>query len=217
MKQASLTYIGHFLAACMDFAMGILIVSILGSIFSVEIPLWVYVLGAFLAVLPDMDIILDVLKGSDLQGWDHHLTIMHRPTVILPTVAVIGAFLGFFLGSPLFYSLVFILCVFWHYLHDTKGFGGGGIAWLWPVSRMYWGFSGGEIPEEVRTREEPFYLEWIKPTALSVRELGFVVIILTGAAFFDIQLSLYASYLLPLFSACVLLVWMYTETTKKPL
>jgi hypothetical protein len=205
--RTAFKYAGHFFAGCMDFAAGVLVVSVVGAVCGVEVPLWAYPLGAFLAVLPDMDIILPVLRASNLLGWDHHQTIMHRPVLVLPTVALLGAVIGFALGNPAFYSLLFFLCVFWHYVHDTRGFGGGGIAWFWPVSRFYWGLFGGEVPEDVRDRDTPFYFEWLSPTSLSVREFFLAALFLLAAPMFDQALVPWVTLLEPLFIFSALLLW----------
>jgi hypothetical protein len=208
-------YIGHFLAACLDFAAGVFIVATLSAVLQVDVPLWVYPLSAFLAVLPDTDIFLPVLRASDLLGWDHHQTFMHRPLLILPAVTLLGTVIGFLLGNLLFYALVFFSCVFWHYVHDTKGMvPEGGIAWAWPFSRYYLSPFGKDVPEQVRHRETPFYLEWIHPTVLSVRELFFAVLFLTFAPVFDQNLIVWATYLVPLFGVSILCVWILFSKRK---
>lgn len=198
---------GYFFAGCMDFAAGVLIVSILSALFYIEVPLWAYVLGAFLAVLPDMDLMKDLAKVS-VKGWDHHRTFMHKPALVIPATAIVGVIVGLLAGNIFFWVSVFVLCVFWHYVHDTKGMGGYGIAWLWPLSVNYWSLRGSERPEDAFTASETWFLDWIHPTPLSVRELSCTVLFLTCAPIFDQMLVEWVTILLPLFCVGVFTVWL---------
>lgn len=200
-------YIGHALPACMDLAVGALIVSMIGFYTGNELPLWMYLVGALLAVVPDVDLLADIFKAKDLKGWDHHQTPTHRPVIMLPAFTLLGALVGVLLGNIFLYAGIFFLCVFWHYIHDTKELGGGGIAWFWPYSKKYWSFTSSQNPEEIDLWNIESYSLWIHPRALSVRELSITAVTLVAVAFFEPRLVALVSYFLPLFAVGVLGVW----------
>ncbi len=207
LPEKAFIYAGHFLAGCEDFAVGILIVSLVSYGNGIVVPLWVYTLGMFLAVLPDMDILFRVLRANDLRGCDHHQTLMHRPVIVLPLITLIGALLGWFLGDVSLYVEIFFCCVLWHYVHDTKGFGGGGIAWFWPLSNNFWSFWGSEKPKPAPMDGEPYYQKWVHPTALSVGEMMIAALALIVVAILDYRLAEPVLVLAPLFGVIVLLIW----------
>lgn len=141
--------------------------------FGIELPLWAYLIGGILGFLPDFDVIWPILI-QDRPNGDHHQTLMHRPIFLLPIVAVTGWLVGGF-----FWSTTATLCVFWHYLHDTPEFGGGGLAWFWPFSQKYWSIlKGGISPERsimaMSESEHRKWLEekWLQPSKISFREIG---------------------------------------------
>lgn len=121
------------LAALLDFSIGTLIVFVFkAQLFTgSKSELWQYLLGGLLAVSPD---ILGVLKlyvvGSrnpNLPKVHHHDSISHRPLAIIPLASAAAYAFG---GMD--WAWIAGLCLFAHYLHDTKGFGGSNMAWLWP-------------------------------------------------------------------------------------
>ncbi len=163
---------GNAMAAFMDFGVGTFITALLGLAFGLELPAWAYLVGGVLGFLPDFDVIWSILYRGHPQG-DHHQTLMHRPIVILPITAIAGWLLG---GA--FWSATATACVFWHYLHDTPEFGGGGVAWFWPFSKKYWSFRNEWISPErsVMANSETDHKSWIeetwlKPSAISCREI----------------------------------------------
>lgn len=191
----------------MDLSVGMLIVSMVGFYSGIEMPLFIYVVGALLAIVPDVDLLGEIFKAKDLKGWDHHQTLTHRPIIMLPVFTVLGALVGFLSGNIVLYASVFFLCVFWHYIHDTKEFGGGGIAWFWPYSKKYWSFTSVELPEDSEMGKHESYQMWIHPSALSVRELSITAIVLVAVAFFDSRFVVFVSYFLQLFAVGVVSVW----------
>lgn len=125
------------------------------------------VLGGVLAFLPDFDLIVPILRKRYENIPKHHTTLMHRPIVLLPLASTAA----FFIGGP-FWALVAFICITWHYVHDTKGFGGGGLQWFWPYSKKEWSLSGPERP----AKQIPFRVwlrdNWMHPSELSVREVA---------------------------------------------
>jgi hypothetical protein len=202
----------NVLAGFLDFTIGALIVVIIESMFGASIVPWHLIAGSALAVLPDFDLIVPILLDT-VRG-DHHQTLFHRPMVMLPTSIMIGWFIG---GGV--WASIAGLCVFWHFLHDTRGLGGGGIAWFWPFSEQYWSLRGTQNPRSVKVDyHEWIYNNWLRPSILSVREVALGSILLAIAAWI-MNRSLVLSILLFVFvwsSVCVLwIIWQATRKKKK--
>ncbi|TSC89816.1 MAG: hypothetical protein G01um10143_306 [Parcubacteria group bacterium Gr01-1014_3] len=134
--------VGNGMAAALDLSMGIFIVFLASKVAGREIAVSALVIGAILAVLPDFDVIFMFLGRGKVYG-DHHQMWPHRPAIVIPVVVLLGWFLG-----GVFWGIVGGACVFWHYIHDTRGFGGGGIAWFWPLSKKYYSLKGAEDPKD---------------------------------------------------------------------
>ncbi len=144
--------LANALAGSLDFCMGALIAAATLSTLGMQPALWHLVVGGILALLPDFDILGPILLGHEVEG-NHHVTLLHRPVLVIPAAALAGYLLG---GHA--WALVAFLCVSWHYLHDTPPLGMGGIAWLWPLDSRYWSPWG---PQEPHTAGMSHY-EWLK-------------------------------------------------------
>jgi hypothetical protein len=155
---------GSALAGSMDLAVGVLIATIISSAMSVPVVWWHLLVGAVLAILPDFDIIFQIVTFGHVNS-AHHRSPLHRPVLLLPLITIVGWLAG---GEWLAYTA--FICVLWHYVHDTKGFGGGGIAWAWPFSKKYWSLTGSH---ELYHMNHAQWIEnyWLKPTKLSIREV----------------------------------------------
>lgn len=152
---------GEFLAGFLDLCAGIFIVHILGIIFNkASISAADYFLGAILAVLPDIDLAYLFLKKGKVEG-NHHEIITHRPLIMVPLLAGAGMLFG---GA--FWAITAPACLLWHYLHDTEGFGGGGVGWLWPLSKKYYSPFGNCEPHESLSGSGGSFHAWIKDTWL---------------------------------------------------
>ena len=81
------------MAAFMDFGVGTLITALIALAFGIELPVWGYLIGGVLGFLPDFDVIWPTLI-QDRPNGDHHQTLMHRPIILLPVVAVAGWLIG---------------------------------------------------------------------------------------------------------------------------
>lgn len=133
-------YAANLLAGFMDFGVGALIAA---AVFAAggSAAWWQLLAGGFFALLPDMDNIWPILRGRVEK--DHHATVMHMPLLVLPLVAIAA----FILGGAL-WGATALLCVLWHYVHDTPPLGGG-IRWLWPLG-------------DEKMREQPYHELWIQ-------------------------------------------------------
>lgn len=160
--------LGNGLAAFLDFCMGIFIAHTISAFFNQSPTFQVYIFGAILGLLPDIDVIYMFVHKGLVYGDHHQESLMHRPIVIIPTTTLFANLLG---GNQ--WSLITFMCITWHYIHDTKILGGGnGLNWLWPF-----------------TKNNPFksshenWVEntWLRPSRKSAIEisLGFILLLIT--------------------------------------
>jgi hypothetical protein len=165
----------NMLAAFFDLTAGACIAAIVAMNFGVELLPAQLIFGSIFAVLPDFDLFIPIL--SDTFRGDHHTTLFHRPLIMLPVSILIAGLIG---GS--LWAVIAGLCVFSHFLHDTRDFGGGGIAWFWPFSKKYWSLRGGENGERVNIHRRWIHKNWLQPSVLSVIECvcGCVLLAITS-------------------------------------
>lgn len=169
--------VANAMAAFMDFGVGCLIAELSFLSFNVTIP-WQYIfIGGLLALIPDLDLVPSVLSGKSA-SFDHRQTLFHRPFVVLPLTVCVALLLG-----GVVWALVTLLCVLWHYLHDTNFVDTSyGIAWLWPFSNKYWSVWGSYISQSSMGHHQWLEHFWLRPTFLSARELsvGLLCLITAG-------------------------------------
>ncbi len=200
------------LAGVLDLAAGLFFVYMLGEYLSYPLSWWQYAIGAFLGASPDIDLLLGFF-GKDPDYHHEHLT--HRPILGIPFAIAIGWFIG---GT--FWALAAGVGVFWHYLHDTKGFlllYDNGIGWFWPFSRKYWGVQnlrvvGEDLKEFIQKEETGFntiYACYLGPTQRALTELiptglllGYVVGNLFAHSLGALVAALFYMSIIALWDAC---------------
>lgn len=168
MKRTVLLLIGNALAAFMDFGIGTAIATGVTTWCGIHLPWYLVFIGGVLALVPDFDLVPSVIHGVS-PSFDHRQTCFHRPLLILPLIITTAYLFG---GSM--WALIAGLCVFTHYVHDTNFVGTNyGIAWLWPFSHRYWSIFGSFTPKRtVGSHHEWLQKNWLRPSLLSVREIG---------------------------------------------
>ena len=160
-------YAGNLMAAVMDAGIGMLITSVTSLYFGITLTMPALMLGAFLALLPDLDLVPSVLRHATIT-FDHRQTLLHRPLLLLPVVTLFS----FWLGGTL-WAIIAFTCVLWHFLHDTNFVDDTyGVAWLWPFSNQFWSVRGFFEPPVPLSHEEWLKKHWLRPTDVSLRELG---------------------------------------------
>lgn len=118
-------FIGLFQIGFLDLVAGAFIAHILHKSFYTEpAPIVVYLVGAIIAALPDLDILV-ALSQKKILNLTHRNTIFHKPLLFMAIPALILAFI-----HP-FWALLWALPLFFHYLHDTVG-ESSGIQWFSP-------------------------------------------------------------------------------------
>jgi len=123
--------LGYGMAMIFDVSVGMLITLLASEAFGANLSIQNCLIGGMLSIAPDVDILYMFIRKGKVYT-DHHQFITHRPVFGITIAVLIG-----WVGGGINWSITATACVFWHYLHDTYGFGGGGIAWLWPFSKYY--------------------------------------------------------------------------------
>lgn len=215
-----LYFVAHGFAATLDWVMGVFIVWALGQLWPHELAWYHYALGALLGIAPDFDLLHQLLflkKGEGLT--DHHDWLTHRPAFMLP----LAAGLGYLLGGE-FWAVVAALPIFAHYLHDTRGLGGGGIGWLWPFSKMHYGLSlkKGILvthPSEAKAlwpdHNQWLEKEYLRPSRRSERELSisaFLLAVVVSETVDNVDIGIGVGILV---FAVVTVLWYVFERMKK--
>ena len=197
------------MAAFLDFAIGVLIVSLVARVFSMNVQLWQVALGGILALLPDFDMIYPLVRKKYAGAEDHHASLMHRPLLVLPVAT--GA--AWWFGGTLWASITF-LCVFWHFLHDTKQFGDAGLAWFWPFSKKEWSLVGSEDPPQNPKVVDWIYGRWLTPSPMSFLEItiGAVALAIGSGLVFGYRIA-EVFFVLPLIGT--FFVWGLYSMVKK--
>lgn len=170
--------------AFLDFGIGTMLVSLMGAVLGHEVQWWQCLIGGILALAPDLDVVWMFANREGVYT-DHHQFITHRPIFGIGVAAIVGYLTGGF-----FWMATASTCLCWHYVHDTEGFGGGGIAWLWPICGKYICFSGFKDPRQSIMVEgvggEAFneWLDdvWLRPSRTSVTHLGIGALAIGSAA-----------------------------------
>ncbi len=130
----------------LDAAIGIFTAIFISNFAGIDLAIFFVLISIFFVLLPDMDFLFLIFYKKEWLGkFSHkHRDIMHYPLIYIPIGAVIFLFL-----KP-FWSLLFVVNSFFHFLHDTA-IGGFGIRWLWPFSKNYFAI----FPHSILKGERP--------------------------------------------------------------
>lgn len=169
-----------FLVALGDFASGILVAHILIKITGCQLPsvppLAIYAISAALAVLPDLDILIQTMVRKKPEKISDHRDIFHKPLAIIPI------FVSIYIFSP-FWAYLIGSCLLAHFIHDSTG-SGYGVKWFYPFSENTFKFCSRSIiciwtPEETAKNPwKPALDEWLEEYYLRLTVEGFVGITL---------------------------------------
>lgn len=137
-----LRLVGNFFFALLDISMGAFVACNIGNLSGQKFDVCNLFIGSFLATVPDVDVVYMFIRKKKVYT-NHHEFITHRPMIVIPATTIICWVIG---GK--IWGLIGVITITWHYLHDTDGLGGGGIAWLWPFSRKYFSPKGVTSPDK---------------------------------------------------------------------
>jgi hypothetical protein len=162
-------------AALLDVAVGAAIVTVMLQLHASILEMCA---GSLLALLPDyihVGWLWRVMTGRKVT-FDHHNTWSHRPVLILPAAALVCGLIG----GPL-WAFIALLCVSWHFLHDSPPLGDGHLNWGW----LPFGW-GTPDPKDRIDHEEWLVGKWYTNSPRFVVEvvpaviLLFLISVLTG-------------------------------------
>lgn len=119
----------------LDIGLGIIIPALLSKIFHFELTNTYILFGILFSLLPDIDFIwYKIFSGKNKHVQDHkHRDILHYPILYL----IFGVILFYFLNIHLL--VLFLVCSFFHFMHDSIGIGWG-IQWFFPFKKNYYQF-----------------------------------------------------------------------------
>jgi len=158
------------MAMFQDLAVGAFIAAAVASLSGITIEWWHLAVGAFLAVLPDFDFVVPIFRrlagGKPVEG-NHHESVLHWPTFMLPVATALAWLAG---GS--FWAAAAFTCLLFHYIHDAYTLDPkDSLGWLFRLRPSYWSRLG--IEDETNT-EYGEWIEgwWLQPSKTSVLEIG---------------------------------------------
>jgi len=122
----------------------------LANFFEVEVNSFIVFLSIAFGILPDIDAPIQLLKTGNLHEGGFHRKYTHFPIIYLPIAIVIYIVWGGF------FSLLFLINIISHFLHDTIGTGWG-IAWLWPFNRKLYKYFRNPMN---RKKSLTFFTSW---------------------------------------------------------
>lgn len=186
-----------FLAGYLDMCVGLFLTLCVAYLLNMPLSAGHYIGGMTLAVLPDFDLLFLYFIKRQTTG-NHHELLSHRPLFTLPLATAIAYKLG---GS--FWGLLAGCALLWHFIHDTEGFGGGGIAWIWPFSKKYYSLSGGKEPISSHAAAVLDFHKWLRDYWLWPSRQSLVETAL-GSLLFGIVLYLNFGLLRALLSALLI-------------
>ena len=139
--------VGLAMVASADMGSGIILTYLLGKAFSLQVNWWVYGLGIFFALAPDVDVPLQKLLGGKIDS--KHREITHYPIVVISLGILSAGLPGFLNDSPLFWPALAASCLFAHFLHDSIGEANRwGVKWLAPFSDNQYQLFMRKVPTE---------------------------------------------------------------------
>lgn len=173
----------------LDFNVGALITFMLAETENIPIkPIHLFI-GGICALLPDIDVIIltiqSMVRNRSMTG-DHRETIFHRPLIMIPILVVFGYVFG---GT--FWAIIVVLCLLWHYIHDSHWMSVGDIHWFWPITKR----------KALPYMDHPAWREkyWLQPSLTSLVEIG------VASFIFRFLVSQYAPDVLAII--VVLVIW----------
>jgi hypothetical protein len=179
--------IGNGLVAALDFCMGAFIATAVMKCYGID-SLITPIIGGIIGLAPDVDLSYYFKRNG--RPVDHHRSALHYPLLCIPIAAIIVCVLW---GAP--WALATAFCLMAHYIHDATGPYGGLVA-FWPFSQDSFGANGRErigVSKRERYIQEVGHETWIKtywlkPSILSVSELGLALLFAGGAYAIDHRL-----------------------------
>lgn len=118
----------------LDIAIGIVAPLFVAHLFQFEATGGFVLFGILSSLLPDIDIIVYGFRKYVL----HRKINDHRSWTHYPIVYILLSPAVFIFMSPL-HGIVFLLCILFHFIHDSLWIGWG-VSWFWPFSNRRYKF-----------------------------------------------------------------------------
>lgn len=135
----------------LDIGVGILAAILVSKLFSITLTYWFVAGGIVFALLMDADFIFHLWTGGTSKDVHRHRDLLHYPIVYIP----FGSSIAYFLGGN-YWALLFAICSFVHFLHDSIGIGWG-VQWLWPFRNDHYTFFYAYQPPS----RPPLPFQWV--------------------------------------------------------
>lgn len=118
-----------------DVGAGILLSILISWYFKLKLTFFIVMSGITFSLLPDIDFIIEFLRHKSVGGKviREHREITHYPLAYIPVIILALVLFG------KIWALLFVLSIFFHFLHDSIGIGWG-IKWLYPFSKKSYKF-----------------------------------------------------------------------------
>jgi len=117
----------------LDIGAGILLAILTTELFNLPLTTAFLVGGIVFALLMDINYIFHLGKGGSSKNIHKHRDLLHHPLLYIPLGISLISFFNFT------WAILFGLCSFVHFMHDSIGIGWG-VQWLYPFSKKYYVF-----------------------------------------------------------------------------
>lgn len=167
---------GMAMTAFLDFSVGTFLAVVIGRLMGIPIHLWYIPIGGLVALAPDiLQIALSPFKkNSEAYSSGAHEEWSHWPIPMIGCGVVLGYLVGDWYGAVLAF-----FCLLFHYSHDMEMGDTGGIPFFIPFTSKYFSWWRGFYDPATSAMKRPENLfepwvrrNWLRPSAMSLREIG---------------------------------------------
>lgn len=117
----------------LDIGAGILLAIFTSELFNLPLTIAFLIGGVVFALFMDIDYIFHLGRGGSSKDAHKHRDLLHYPLLYIPLGMLVISFFNFA------WAVLFGLCSFIHFLHDSIGIGWG-VQWLYPFKEDHYTF-----------------------------------------------------------------------------
>lgn len=117
----------------LDIGVGVLLAIFSSEFFNLPLTGGFLTAGIIFSLLADIDYVFYLGDGGNSKEAHKHRDLLHYPLFYIPSGMILISFFSF----P--WAVLFGLCSFFHFLHDSIGIGWG-IQWLYPFRKDHYAF-----------------------------------------------------------------------------
>lgn len=111
----------------LDVGLGLLVGLLVEQVFHLQHGWLIPAAGALLALAPDLDFVLHLIRHGSSRDASHHREALHLPLIYVPAGILL------FLPFGIMWSCLFLFASLVHFVHDSIGIGWG-VPWLYPFT-----------------------------------------------------------------------------------